>query len=84
MGYVEMGSRIAARRRELGLTQAQLAAQMKLTPQSVSAWERGKTVPEAERLEELAESLLTDEQYEMYEIYMTTSGNNPELFDETE
>jgi len=35
-------------------------------------------------MEELAESLLTDEQYELYEIYMTTSGNNPELFDETE
>lgn len=33
-------------------------------------------------MEELAESLLTEEQYEMYEIYMTTSGNNPELFDE--
>lgn len=31
-------------------------------------------------MEELAESLLTDEQYELYEIYMTTSGNNPELF----
>lgn len=35
-------------------------------------------------MEELAESLLTEEQYELYEIYMTTSGNNPELFDETE
>lgn len=35
-------------------------------------------------MEELAESLLTEEQYEMYEIYMTTSGNNPELFDEME
>ena len=35
-------------------------------------------------MEELAKSLLTDKQYEMYEIYMTTSGNNPELFDETE
>ena len=31
-------------------------------------------------MEELAESLLTDEQYELYEIYMTTSGNQPELF----
>ncbi|MBE6961181.1 MAG: helix-turn-helix domain-containing protein [Ruminococcaceae bacterium] len=57
MGYMEMRVRIAARRRELGLTQAQLAAQLKLTPQSVSAWERGKTVPEAERLEELAAAL---------------------------
>ena len=35
-------------------------------------------------MEELAESMLTEEQYELYEIYMTTSGNNPELFDETE
>ncbi|MBQ8402763.1 MAG: hypothetical protein IJX14_12640 [Clostridia bacterium] len=31
-------------------------------------------------LEDLAQSLLTEEQYEMYEIYMTTSGNQPELF----
>ena len=35
-------------------------------------------------MEELAQSLLTEEQYELYEIYMTTSGNNPELFDETD
>ena len=35
-------------------------------------------------MEELAESLLTEEQYELYEIYITTSGNNPELFEETE
>lgn len=32
-------------------------------------------------LEELAESLLTDEQYELYEVYRTTSGNQPELFE---
>lgn len=35
-------------------------------------------------LEELAESLLTEDQYELYEIYMTTSGNNPELFNHNE
>lgn len=32
-------------------------------------------------MEELAESLLTEEQYELYEIYMTTSGNNSDLFE---
>jgi len=32
-------------------------------------------------LEELAESLLTEEQYELYEVYLTTSGNQPELFE---
>ena len=54
---MEMGRRIAARRRELGLTQKQLAEQLEVTAQSVSAWERGKTVPEAERLEALADVL---------------------------
>ena len=32
-------------------------------------------------LEELAESMLTEEQYELYEVYLTTSGNQPELFE---
>ena len=32
-------------------------------------------------LEDLAQSLLTGEQYELYEIYLTTSGNQPELFE---
>jgi len=32
-------------------------------------------------LEDLAASLLTDEQYELYEVYLTTSGNLPELFE---
>lgn len=57
VGYQEMGLRIAARRRELGLTQKQLAEQMAVTAQSVSAWERCRTVPEAERLEVLADVL---------------------------
>ena len=32
-------------------------------------------------LEDLAQSLLTEEQYELYEVYLTTSGNQPELFE---
>lgn len=35
-------------------------------------------------LDELVETLLTEEQLERYEIYMTTSGNYPEIFTETE
>jgi len=31
-------------------------------------------------LEDLASSLMTEEQYELYEVYLTTSGNQPELF----
>ena len=57
MSYTEMGSRIAARRKELGQTQAQLATRLGVTARAVSAWERGKAVPEAERLEDIAEAL---------------------------
>ena len=32
-------------------------------------------------LEEIARTLLTDEQYERYKLYMETKGNYPELFD---
>ncbi len=57
MSYTEMGMRIAARRGELGWTQKQLAERLSVTPQSVSAWETGRSVPEAERLETLADTL---------------------------
>ncbi len=33
-------------------------------------------------MEEIAEILLTEDEYERYEVFMTTSGNLPELFDE--
>ena len=42
-----LGDFIAGRRRELGLTQAQLAARLHLTDKAVSRWERGETIPEA-------------------------------------
>lgn len=32
-------------------------------------------------MEEIAKSILTDEQYERYKLYMETKGNYPELFD---
>ena len=32
-------------------------------------------------MEEVAKSILTDEQYERYKLYMETKGNYPELFD---
>ena len=42
----ELGSRIAARRRVLGLTQGQVAVHMGVSPQAVSKWERGLACPD--------------------------------------
>ena len=53
----QLGSRIAARRRVLGLTQGQVAIHMGVSPQAVSTWERGLACPDLVFLDDLAELL---------------------------
>ena len=53
----QLGSRIAARRRVLGLTQGQVAIHMGVSPQAVSKWERGLACPDLVFLDDLAELL---------------------------
>ncbi len=45
---------LSQRRKELGLTQAHLAEQMKMEPESISRFERGVTLPSLTALEKLA------------------------------
>lgn len=45
-----MGRYIAAKRKELGMTQKDLAQRLHLTRQAVSKWESGKSVPDPETL----------------------------------
>lgn len=52
-----LGERIKKYRTERGLTQAQLAKRLYLTPQAVSKWENGLSVPDAEMLKSLAQVL---------------------------
>ena len=52
-----LGDFIAGRRRELGLTQAQLAARLHLTDKAVSRWERGVGLPDLATLDPLAAAL---------------------------
>ena len=53
----QLGSRIAERRRVLGLTQGQVAVRMGVSPQAVSNWERGLACPDLVFLDDLAELL---------------------------
>ena len=53
----DLGERIKKYRTEHGLTQAQLAGRLYLTPQAVSKWENGLSVPDAEMLKSLAQAL---------------------------
>lgn len=52
-----LGRNIAKQRKQLGWTQAQLAEQMKLEPESISRFERGATLPSLATLELLAKEL---------------------------
>ena len=51
------GELIAARRRELGWSQEELAARLHVTDKAVSKWETGRGMPGIESLEPLAEAL---------------------------
>lgn len=55
MNKITLGERIASRRKELGMTQAELAEKMNVTDKAVSKWERDLSCPEISTLPKLAE-----------------------------
>ena len=57
---MEIGKTIKTRRKELGLTQEELAEKVHVTPQAVSQWENGKTNPDIFMIKPLAEVLKLD------------------------
>lgn len=60
MDYSTIGQRIQARRKELGMTQGQLARQLKVTASAASLWERGVSAPAGKHLRLLASILECD------------------------
>lgn len=55
---MSLGSRIRQARKQAGLSQAELGRMLGLSSQAVSQWETGKTIPESDRLADIAR--LTD------------------------
>lgn len=54
---VKAGKQIAMLRKSRGLTQEDVAGQLNISPQAVSKWENGHTMPELSLLVELSELL---------------------------
>ena len=54
---LKIGNNIRNIRRRQGFTQEALASLLHLTPQAISSWEIDRTLPDAERLAELAKVL---------------------------
>ena len=53
----ELGSKIAKKRKDLGMTQSEFAEKMCVTRQTVSRWEAGTVLPDIDRIGEVAELL---------------------------
>ena len=53
MDQIKIGRFIADRRKQVGLTQAQLAEKLNITDRAVSKWETGKTMPDSSIMLEL-------------------------------
>lgn len=58
-----IGSKIAAARRRINISQAELAMQIPISPQAVGKWERGESMPDLLTLNRLAELLGVDLNY---------------------
>ena len=53
----ELGNKIAKKRRDLGLTQAEFAEEMSVTRQTVSRWEAGAVMPDIDKIGDIASYL---------------------------
>lgn len=58
-----IGGKIAKARKEINMSQAQLAQRMFISPQAVGKWERGESVPDIITMNRLAEILGVDLNY---------------------
>lgn len=56
-GRIRLGAEIQRRRKQLGLTQEELAQRMDVSRQSVTKWETGQSAPDLDRLIQLGEVL---------------------------
>ncbi len=53
----QMGSFLQTERKKMGMTQAELSEKLNVSPQAVSNWERGETIPDVSILLDLADAL---------------------------
>ena len=57
MDQKKIGNYIAEKRKQLGMTQKQLAEQVGLTDKAISKWERGKSIPDSAMIADLCRIL---------------------------
>ncbi len=69
----KIAKRIETCRRELNISQSELARKIGVTPQAVQKWEKAKTVPRGHTLQKLADALGVSPAYIQFGIGETPS-----------
>lgn len=91
MDQVKVGNYISQKRKELGLTQKELAESIGVTDKSISKWERGNGLPDVTRLKPLCDALnvslnelIAGEDISESALSQKTEENIMSLFNENE
>lgn len=72
----ELGNKIAAKRKDLGMTQIELAEKMSVTRQTISRWEAGTVMPDIDKISDLADMLCVSCDY-LLKDEKTDEGSAP-------
>ncbi len=70
----ELGNKIAKKRRDLGMTQNELADKLSVTRQTVSRWEAGTVMPDIDKIGDIADFLHVSCDY-LLKDHITEEGN---------
>ena len=73
-----MGSRIARKRKDLGMTQIEFAEKLSVTRQTVSRWEAGAVMPDIDKIADIAELLGVSCDYLLREDAPEEAGAAPQ------
>ena len=77
----DLGSKMAARRKDLGLTQSAFAEKLNVTRQTVSRWEAGTVMPDIEKISDIADILSVSCDYLLKDrIEQVTEAEGNEAF----
>lgn len=73
----ELGSKIARKRKELGLTQTEFAERLSVTRQTVSRWEAGSVMPDIDKIANIAAILGVSCDYLLKDDVKEENGTGP-------
>ena len=73
----ELGSKIARKRKELGLTQTEFAERLSVTRQTVSRWEAGSVMPDIDKIADIAAILGVSCDYLLKDDVKEENGTGP-------